>query len=84
MKLKKWLSNIENEMKKQKQISLIWFCEELNIEIKPHSDNSVIFWEKHATLQFGENQIISMKDAMLLLMTYDKPDMIAIDGKEVK
>ena len=70
-----WIKKVEEKIRNKEKISLIWFIEELEIIIEPYKEDSVVFFTKHATFGFGENEIISIDSALKELKQYEKPDM---------
>jgi len=75
----KWTAEISEAIKQKKAVSMVWFVEEFNIEIKPDKDNYVNFRIEHGTQGFGESEIMSEEHAILHLKNYDKPDLMDIE-----
>ena len=74
-----WLVEISEAIRQNKVISMIWFVEEFNIEIKPYKDNYVNFRIEHGTQGFGESEIMSKEHAISYLKNHNKPDLIDIE-----
>lgn len=74
-----WIIEISEAIRQNKVISMIWFAEEFNIEIKPYKDNHINFRIEHGTQGFGESEIMSKEHTISYLKNHNKPDLINIE-----
>ena len=79
-----WINKIKEAIQEKKEIGLIWFIEELEIEIKHYNENGAYYYQKHATEGFGDNEYMTNETLIQMIDSfYDRPDLMFIDGKEV-
>jgi hypothetical protein len=84
MSKKEWLEKVRRALEEKKSIGLIWFIQEFTIEITPGEKKFFNYRIEHGTRGFGESELKTAETILRDLESKEKPDMIMIDGKEVK